>query len=106
MQIAVDLEEEGLLDTDTAIQRVEPGALDQLLHPRVESDAGQSVMAAGLPASPGAACGIVSFSADEVEELTEAGEKVILVRPMTVADDVGGMERHESETGHVVTWRT
>jgi pyruvate,orthophosphate dikinase len=91
VQIAVDLEEEGLLDAPTAITRVEPGALDQLLHPRVESDAGLDVMAEGLPASPGAACGIISFSADEVEELTEKGEKCILVRPMTVADDVGGM---------------
>jgi pyruvate,orthophosphate dikinase len=91
VQIAVDLEEEGLLDPPTAVQRVEPAALDQLLHPRVESDTGLDVMAEGLPASPGSACGIVSFSADEVEELTEKGEKVILVRPMTVADDVGGM---------------
>ena len=91
VQIAVDLEEEGLLDPNTAVQRVEPAALDQLLHPRVESDAGLDVMAEGLPASPGAACGIVSFSADEVEKLTEEGSKVILVRPMTVADDVGGM---------------
>jgi len=91
VKIAVDLVMEGHIDRSTALGRVEPGSLDSLLHPRVADNGDQEVIARGAPASPGAAIGTVVFSAQRAEELGHAGKDVILVRPMTVADDVGGM---------------
>jgi pyruvate,orthophosphate dikinase len=91
VKIAVDLVMEDLIDRSTALGRVEPTSLDQLLHPRVADNHDVEVIAHGAPASPGAAIGAVVFSAQRAEELGGAGEDVILVRPMTVADDVGGM---------------
>ena len=74
---------EGLIDRATAVQRVEPAQLDQLLHPMIDPKAAVSVLATGLPASPGAAVGQVVFDADEAQARGEAGDKVILVRVET-----------------------
>lgn len=93
IRIAVEMVEEGLIDKKTAIQRLEANQLDQLLHPRFD-DASQekaTVMATGLPASPGAAVGRVVFFADDAEEWVERDEKVILVRTETSPEDIGGM---------------
>ncbi len=91
VRIAVEMEKEGMVDKATAIQRVEPAQLDQLLHPMIDPEAEIQVIAKGLPASPGAAVGQVVFSAEEAEEAAEKAQKVILVRPETTPEDVGGM---------------
>jgi len=91
IRIAVDMEKEGLIDKSEAICRVEPAALDQLLHPRLDPDAVRDVIARGLPASPGAACGQVYFSADEVEAAAAQGTKAILARVETSPEDIHGM---------------
>jgi pyruvate,orthophosphate dikinase len=91
VKIAVDMVKEGLIDKATAVQRVDPAALDQLLHPMIDPNAKVQVIATGLPASPGAATGKVVFDADEAEQLGNAGEKVILVRVETAPEDFHGM---------------
>ena len=93
VKIAVDLVHEGIIDKATAVQRVEPGHLDQLLHPMLSPEVRQKQKAvtSGLPASPGAAAGRVSFDPDEAEELAFTGEKVILVRVETTPEDLHGM---------------
>ena len=91
VKIAVDLVEEGLIDKATAVLRVDPAALDQLLHPALDPAAEKSVIATGLPASPGAASGRAVFSADEAEELAAMGTAVILVRTETSPEDIHGM---------------
>jgi pyruvate,orthophosphate dikinase len=91
VRIAVDLVREGLIDQDTAVARVDPAALDQLLHPTFDPTARVRVAARGLPASPGAACGQVVFSAESAEKAAAAGRDVILVRAMTSPEDIGGM---------------
>ena len=91
VKTAVDMVEEGLIDKETAILRVEPDQLDQLLHPMIDPKATVDVLAKGLAASPGAAVGKVVFSSHRALELAEKGEKVILVRLETSPDDVGGM---------------
>jgi pyruvate,orthophosphate dikinase len=91
LRIAVDMVEEGLIDEKTAVLRVEPEQLEQLLHPMVDPHSKVQVIAKGLPASPGAAVGAVVFTAEEAMEHGQRGEKVILVRPETSPDDVGGM---------------
>ncbi len=91
LRIAVEMHEEGLIDRETAILRVEPGSLEQLLHPTLDPEAEKTVIARGLPASPGAASGKVYFSADEAEAAAEKGEKVILVRIETSPEDIHGM---------------
>lgn len=91
VKIAVAMEKEGLIDEKTAVQRVSPEQLDQLLHPMIDPDDKTDVLATGLPASPGAAQGVVVFSPDEAEEMAKAGEKVILVRRETSPDDFHGM---------------
>ncbi len=91
VKIAVDMAKEGLIDKATAVQRVDPNALDQLLHPMIDPNADVQVIATGLPASPGAATGKVVFDADEAEQLGNAGEKVILVRIETAPEDFHGM---------------
>lgn len=91
VKIAVDMVKEGLIDKETALLRVEPAQLDQLLHPQISPTAKYEVAAKGLPASPGAAVGRVVFDPDEAEELAAAGEKVILVRTETSPEDIGGM---------------
>ncbi len=89
--IAVDMVNEGLIDKKTAINRVAPEALDQLLHPMFDPKATINVIATGLPASPGAATGRIVFHADEAEEWVEKGESVVLVRIETSPEDIGGM---------------
>lgn len=91
VKIAVAMVKEGLIDKTTALQRVSAEQLDQLLHPMIDPDDKTEVLATGLPASPGAAQGIVIFSPDEAEELAKQGEKVILVRRETSPDDFHGM---------------
>jgi pyruvate,orthophosphate dikinase len=82
---------EKLIDKETAINRIDPNQLDQLLHPTFDPKAKRNVIASGLPASPGAACGRVTFHADEAETLAAKHEKVILVRIETSPEDIGGM---------------
>ncbi|MBU1325325.1 MAG: pyruvate, phosphate dikinase [Alphaproteobacteria bacterium] len=91
LKIAVDLAAEGVISQEEAVSRVEPAALDQLLHPTLDPNAERKVVAAGLPASPGAATGKVVFDADEAERLAEHGEAVILVREETSPEDIHGM---------------
>ena len=91
LRIAVDMVEEGLIDTDEAVRRVKPEQLEQLLHPQFSPDAEYEALTTGLAASPGAATGKVVFTADEAEQWAEQGEKVILVRPETSPDDLHGM---------------
>jgi pyruvate,orthophosphate dikinase len=91
VKIAVDMVHEGLIDEKTAVLRVDPGQLDQLLHPRLDPSAPCDFLARGLPASPGAASGEVVFSADEAEEAAREGKKVILVRIETSPEDIHGM---------------
>jgi pyruvate,orthophosphate dikinase len=91
VQIAVDMVEENLIDKKTAVLRVEPAQLDQLLHPMIDPKAQLEVLTTGLPASPGAATGKAVFDPDEAEELAKTGEKVILVRTETSPEDFHGM---------------
>jgi pyruvate,orthophosphate dikinase len=91
VRIAVEMVEEGLIDKPTAVQRVEPAQLDQLLHPMIDPNVQVEVIATGLAASPGAASGKVVFNPDEAEELGKKGEKVILVRVETSPEDFHGM---------------
>ncbi len=91
VKIAVDMVKEGMIDKDTAILRVEPEALDQLLHPMFDPKADKKVIAKGLPASPGAATGRVVFHAEDAEEWAAKGEDVLLVRIETSPEDIGGM---------------
>ncbi len=91
LKIAVDMVAEGLIDEEEAVLRVEPEALDQLLHPTLDPDAPRDVIATGLPASPGAASGAVVFTADEAEARAREGEAVILVRIETSPEDIHGM---------------
>ncbi|HEY6121799.1 MAG TPA: pyruvate, phosphate dikinase [Pyrinomonadaceae bacterium] len=91
VRIAVDMVYEKLIDRATAVRRVTPDQLDQLLHPTVDPKTNAVALATGLPASPGAAQGQVVFSPDEAEELAQGGAKVILVRQETSPDDFHGM---------------
>ncbi len=91
LKIAVSLVEEGRIGRDEAIRRIEPDSLDQLLHPMLDPSAKTTVLARGLPASPGAASGKVVFSADEAEAAASRGEAVILVRIETSPEDIHGM---------------
>lgn len=97
INVAVDLVEAGIIDKKEAIMRVEPNQLDQLLHPTFEDKALKeaTVLAKGLPASPGAACGKVYFNADDVVAAVEGGEKVLLVRQETSPEDIEGMVKAE-----------
>lgn len=91
IRIAVEMEAAGLLTKEEAIQRVEPAQLDQLLHRRIDPTAPVDLLAIGLPASPGAAFGIIVFCADEAEALSQEEKKVILVRMETTPDDIHGI---------------
>ena len=91
LKVAVDLASEGVISQQEAVSRVEPAALDQLLHPTLDPDAPRTVIAAGLPASPGAATGKVVFDADQAERMAQAGDAVILVREETSPEDIHGM---------------
>src|SRR3989449_1227277 len=91
VRIAVELVDERLITPDEAVQRVPPQDLDQLFHPMVDPDAAVTVVAKGLPASPGAAIGDAVFDADEAEALAKQGRKVILIRPETSPEDFHGI---------------
>lgn len=91
MKIAVDMVAEELIEKEEALLRIEPQALDQLLHPTLDPMAHKKVITKGLPASPGAASGEVVFSAEEAEKLAGAGKKVILCRRETSPEDIRGM---------------
>ncbi len=91
LKIAVDMANEGLITREEAIQRVDPMALDQLLHPTLDPNATRDVLTKGLPASPGAASGTVVFDADTAEKKAADGVAVILVRTETSPEDIHGM---------------
>src|SRR6516162_1211235 len=95
LEIAVDLANEGLISRKEAVARIDPGALDQLLHPTIDPDAERKVIATGLPASPGAASGEIVFSADEAEALKAKDKGIILVRVETSPEDIHGMHAAE-----------
>ncbi|MDP3408939.1 pyruvate, phosphate dikinase [Bosea sp. (in: a-proteobacteria)] len=95
LRIAVELAQEGLISQEEAVGRVEPGALDQLLHPMIDPKAQRSVLTTGLPASPGAAAGEIVFNSNDAEAAKKAGRKVILVRVETSPEDIHGMHAAE-----------
>ncbi len=95
LRIAVELAQEKLISKEEAVMRIEPGSLDQLLHPTIDPDAERNVIATGLPASPGAASGEIVFSSEEAELLKSQGRKVILVRVETSPEDIHGMHAAE-----------
>lgn len=91
IRIAVEMVQEGIIDKKTALLRVDPDQLNQLLHRRIDEKHEKVLLAKGLPASPGAATGQVVFDPDEAEQLGNDGKKVILVRPETTPDDIHGI---------------
>src|SRR5271167_2979173 len=101
LRCAVEMADEGLISRDDAISRIDPSALDQLLHPTLDPKAKPKPLATGLPASPGAASGEIVFSAEEAQSLRQAGRKSILVRVETSPEDIHGMHAAEG----VVTTR-
>src|SRR5215217_9343245 len=98
LRIAVELASEGLIGEEEAVNRVDPGALDQLLHPTIDPNAERKILGSGLPASPGAASGEIVFNSDDAEAAKKNGRKVILVRVETSAEGIlttrGGMTSH------------
>lgn len=95
VKIAYDMYDEGVIDKKTAVMRVAPSQVDQLLHPMIDPEEKYKAVAKGLPASPGAAVGKVVFTADDAEKMAAKGEKVILVRNETSPEDIGGMDAAE-----------
>ena len=91
LKIAVDMADEGLISPDEAVLAIDPNQLDQLLHPTLDPDADRTVLAKGLPASPGAATGELVFDSDEAVHLKAQGHTVILARVETSPEDVQGM---------------
>ena len=91
LRVAIEMEQEGLIDKRTAVTRIDPDQLDQLMHPQFDKNATYDVLAKGLNASPGAAVGEAVFSAKDAVAAHEAGRKVVLVRWETTPDDLGGM---------------
>ncbi|MCZ6861070.1 MAG: pyruvate, phosphate dikinase [Alphaproteobacteria bacterium] len=91
LRIAVEMAQEKLITREEAVARIDPLALDQILHPTLDPNANITILTRGLPASPGAASGIVAFTADEAEALAGKGEDVILVRIETSPEDIHGM---------------
>ena len=91
LKIAVDFARQGLITKEEAITRIEAAQLDQLLHPTIDPSAERNIIATGLPASPGAACGEIVFSPDDAEKLKGQGKTVILVRTETSPEDIHGM---------------
>ncbi|MFL0356650.1 pyruvate, phosphate dikinase [Erythrobacter sp. GH1-10] len=91
LKMAVDMVGEGLIDEREAVRRVDPMALDQLLHPTLDPEAERNVLTTGLPASPGAAAGKIVLDADTAEQWSQRGDKVILVRVETSPEDIHGM---------------
>src|SRR5271154_6093976 len=101
LRCAVEMANEGLISREDAVSRIDPSALDQLLHPTLDPKAKPKPLATGLPASPGAASGEIVFSAEEAQSLRQAGRKSILVRVETSPEDIHGMHAAEG----VVTTR-
>jgi len=95
VRIAVEMVKEGLIDKETAITRIDPAQLDQLLHPTIDPNTKAKVLGTGLPASPGAGVGRIVFTAEDAEAWKARGEKVILARTETSPDDIGGMHAAE-----------
>jgi pyruvate,orthophosphate dikinase len=95
LRVAVEMADEGLISREDAVTRVDPAALDQLLHPTIDPTVKRNPLATGLPASPGAASGEIVFSADEAEALRAAGRRTILVRVETSPEDIHGMHAAE-----------
>jgi pyruvate,orthophosphate dikinase len=95
LRIAVELAQEKLISKDEAVSRVDPAALDQLLHPTIDPNAERKIIATGLPASPGAASGEIVFSSEDAETLKSQGRRVILVRIETSPEDIHGMHAAE-----------
>jgi pyruvate, orthophosphate dikinase len=95
LRIAVELANEKVITRDEAVTRVDPAALDQLLHPTLDPKAARKIIATGLPASPGAASGEIVFSADEAEAMKAQDRRVILVRIETSPEDIHGMHAAE-----------
>ncbi|MBS3961950.1 MAG: pyruvate, phosphate dikinase, partial [Sandarakinorhabdus sp.] len=91
LKMACDMVDEGLIESDEAVLRVDPSILDQLLHPTLDPDAPRKVIAMGLPASPGAACGAIVLDSETAAERAGHGEHVILVRVETSPEDIAGM---------------
>ncbi len=91
IKIAVDFAEEGIIDEREAVMRVDPASLGQLLHPTIDPDAQRLVIAAGLPASPGAAAGEIVLTPDDAQAMKAQGRDVILVRAETSPEDIHGM---------------
>ncbi len=93
LQIAIDLVNEGMITKKEALLKIEPKSLDALLHPTFDAEALKKakVVATGLAASPGAACGVIALSPDKAKELKKAGNKVVLVRSETSPEDIEGM---------------
>ena len=95
IKIAVDMVKEKLINKDEAVLRIDPKILDTLLHPTLDPNATKNIVAKGLPASPGAATGKVTFTADDAEQLKAQGQKSILVRLETSPEDIHGMHAAE-----------
>ena len=95
LKIAIDMADEGLINQEEAVLRIEPAGLDQLLHPTIDPKAKRDLVATGLPASPGAASGEIVFDSDEAEALKAQGHKVMLVRVETSPEDINGMHAAE-----------
>ncbi|WP_088347944.1 MULTISPECIES: pyruvate, phosphate dikinase [Rhodomicrobium] len=91
LRIAVDMADEGVITREEAILRIDPGQLDQLLHPMLDPKADKHILTTGLPASPGAATGEIVFDSDKAESLKGSGHTVILVRTETSPEDIHGM---------------
>ncbi|HPF43060.1 MAG TPA: pyruvate, phosphate dikinase [Syntrophomonadaceae bacterium] len=91
VKVAVDMVNEGIITIEEALLRLDANQINQLLHRQIDNSHKIEVIATGLPASPGAACGKVVFSADQAEKMGEAGEKVVLVRNETTPDDIHGI---------------
>ena len=91
LRIAVEMAQAGLIDREEAVRRVNPASLDQLLHPTLDPKAARTLFGRGLPASPGAACGVAVFNSDEAEMRAAKGEAVVLVRIETSPEDIHGM---------------
>ncbi|MEP0518970.1 MAG: pyruvate, phosphate dikinase [Hyphomicrobiales bacterium] len=95
LRIATDMASEGLITRQEAVMRIDPAALDQLLHPTIDPSAIRDIVAKGLPASPGAASGEIVFTSDDAQEAKAQGGRVILVRVETSPEDIHGMHAAE-----------
>lgn len=91
LKMAIEMVEEGLINHEEAVMRIDAKSLDQLLHPTLDPKAERFVIGRGLPASPGAATGEIVFTSEEAETVSAEGRQVILVRVETSPEDIHGM---------------